>query len=56
MDSTAVLLLLRALARSRTNAHRLTLRPASAAVQRVFALCGVEERLPFVEQAGQRRG
>ena len=47
MDSTGIQLLVRAHARSRTDAHRLTLRPGPAAVQRVFTLCGVDELLPF---------
>ena len=49
MDSTGIQLLIGAHARSRTNDHRLTLRPGPAAIQRVVTLCGVDELLPFAD-------
>jgi len=47
MDSTGVQLLLRAQARSRADADRLTLRRGPAAIQRVLELTGVATLLPF---------
>ena len=47
MDSTGVRLLIQAQARSRADSDRLMLLRGPADVQRVFALCGVDGRLPF---------
>lgn len=49
MDSTGVRLMLRADARSRADANRLTLLRGPAAVQRVLELSGVEQQLPFAD-------
>lgn len=47
IDSSGVRLILEADARSRANGDRLRLIHGSAAVQRVFVLSGVEDRLPW---------
>jgi anti-sigma B factor antagonist len=49
IDSTGVRLLLQADARSRADANRLALLRGPRAVQRVFELTGVVERLPFAD-------
>ena len=49
MDSTGARLVLQADARSRADSNRLTLRRGSRAVQRVFEISGIAERLPFVD-------
>jgi len=49
IDSTGVRLLLSACARSRRDANRLVLLRGPAAVQRVFELTGVVDRLPFAD-------
>jgi anti-sigma B factor antagonist len=49
IDSTGVRLVLQADARSRADANRLTLLRGPRAVQRVFELIGVTERLPFAD-------
>jgi anti-anti-sigma factor len=49
IDSTGVRLLLCAYARSRRDANRLVLLRGPAAVQRVFELTGVADRLPFAD-------
>jgi anti-anti-sigma factor len=49
IDSSGVRLVLEADARSRTNGSRLRLTRGPAAVQRVFVLSGVEDRLPWDE-------
>ena len=48
IDSNGARLVLQADARSRANCGRLRLRRGSRAVQRVFEISGVVERLPFV--------
>jgi anti-sigma B factor antagonist len=47
LDSTAVHLMVGAERHARARGVRLQIIPASAAVHRVFKLCGVEHRLPF---------
>jgi anti-sigma B factor antagonist len=49
MDSSGVRLVVRADARSRADSDRLTLLRGPASVQRVFALSGLEDRLPFAD-------
>ena len=49
IDSTGVRLLLCACTRSRRDANRLVLLRGPAAVQRVFELTGVVDRLPFAD-------
>jgi anti-sigma B factor antagonist len=49
MDSTGIRLVLRVHRRSHIGADRLTLRRGPEAVQRVFAISGVEDVLPFVD-------
>jgi anti-anti-sigma factor len=49
IDSTGVRVLLSAHARSRSNSNRLTLLRGPAAVQRVFQLTGILDRLPFAD-------
>jgi anti-anti-sigma factor len=49
IDSTGIRLLFSAAARSRADADRLVLRRGGAAVQRVFQLTALEERLPFTD-------
>ena len=49
IDSTGVRLLLLAHARSRADSDRLVLLRGPAAVQRVFELTGIVERLPFAD-------
>jgi anti-sigma B factor antagonist len=49
MDSTGARLVLQADARSRADSNRLTLRRGSRAVQRVFEISGIAERLPFAD-------
>lgn len=49
IDSTGVRLLLSASARSRRDANRLVLLRGPEAVQRVFELTGVVDRLPFAD-------
>jgi anti-anti-sigma factor len=49
IDSSGVRLILEADARSRANGSRLRLIRGPAAVQRVFVLSGVEDRLPWDE-------
>lgn len=48
IDSTGVRILLSAHARSRADGHRLVLLRGSGSVQRVFEICGVHRRLPFI--------
>lgn len=48
IDSTGLRLVLEADARSRADGHRLRLLPGSDPIQRVFELCGLVDRLPFV--------
>jgi anti-anti-sigma factor len=48
-DSTGVRLIVMADARSRADCDRLTLLRGPASVQRVFALTGLENRLPFAD-------
>jgi anti-sigma B factor antagonist len=48
-DSTGVRLIVSADARSRADSDRLTLLRGPASVQRVFALTGLEDRLPFAD-------
>jgi anti-sigma B factor antagonist len=47
IDSSGVRLILEADARSRANGKRLRLTRGPAAVQRVFVLSGVDDRLPW---------
>lgn len=54
IDSTGIKLLVLADARSRARRRSLTLRSGSAAVQRAFALGGVEERLRFADRSSRR--
>ena len=49
MDSSGVRLVVSADARSRADSDRLTLLRGPASVQRVFALSGFEDRLPFAD-------
>lgn len=49
VESTGVRLLIEAQARSRADSGRLMLLRAPEGVQRVFELCGVEDRLPFAD-------
>lgn len=49
IDSTGVRLLLQADARSRANSNRLALLRGPRAVQRVFELTGILDRLPFAD-------
>ncbi len=49
IDSTGVRLVLCAHARSLRSGDRVTLRRGPRAVQRVFAISGVEEQLPFAD-------
>lgn len=49
MDSTGVRLLVQAHARSRADAHRLSLLRGGRAVQRVMELSGVDVLLPFAD-------
>jgi anti-sigma B factor antagonist len=49
MDSSGVRLIVRADARSRADSNRLTLLRGPSSVQRVFALSGLEDRLPFAD-------
>lgn len=49
IDSTGVRLLLQASARSRANSNRLALLRGPRAVQRVFELTGILDRLPFAD-------
>jgi anti-sigma B factor antagonist len=49
IDSTGVRVVLYAHARSRRDANRLVLLRGPAAVQRVFELSGVVDRLPFAD-------
>ena len=49
IDSSGVRLVLEAEVRSRSNSNRLRLIRGPAAVQRVFVLSGVEDRMPWVE-------
>jgi anti-anti-sigma factor len=48
-DSTGVRLIVNADLRSRADSDRLTLLRGPASVQRVFALTGLEDRLPFAD-------
>jgi anti-sigma B factor antagonist len=48
-DSNGTRLVLQADVRSRANGGRLRLRRGSRAVQRVFEISGIAERLPFVD-------
>lgn len=49
MDSTGIRLMLRARTRALANTRHLVLRRGPAAVQRVFAISGVDELLPFTD-------
>ena len=49
VDSTGIRLLVSAHARSRADSNRLVLLRGPAAVQRVFQLVGLEDRLPFAD-------
>jgi anti-anti-sigma factor len=49
IDSTGVRLIIAAHARSRMDGDRLVLARGPSAVQRVFELSGVAQRLPFVD-------
>ena len=49
IDSTGVRVLLSAHARSRANSNRLMLLRGPVAVQRVFQLTGILDRLPFAD-------
>ena len=49
IDSTGVRLLIQADERSRANSSRLALLRGPSAVQRVFELTGILERLPFAD-------
>jgi anti-sigma B factor antagonist len=49
VDSTGIALLLSAQARSHADGDRLALIRGSAAIQRVFELCGVADVLPFAD-------
>jgi anti-sigma B factor antagonist len=49
VDSTGIRLILEAQARSQQDANRLVLLRAPPLVQRVFAIAGVEDRLPFAD-------
>jgi anti-anti-sigma factor len=49
IDSSGVRLVLEADARSRADGNRLRLTRGPAAVQRVFVLSGIEDRLPWDE-------
>ena len=49
IDSTGVRVLIQADARSRANSDRLTLLRGPRAVQRVFELTGILDRLPFAD-------
>jgi anti-anti-sigma factor len=49
IDSTGVRVLLQAHARSRADSNRLALLRGPRAVQRVFELTGILERLPFAD-------
>ena len=49
IDSTGVRLLIQADARSRANSNRLALLRGPRAVQRVFELIGILDRLPFAD-------
>lgn len=49
MDSTGVRLIVSADVRSRADSERITLLRGPATVQRVFALTGLEDRLPFTD-------
>jgi anti-sigma B factor antagonist len=49
VESTGVRLLIEAQARSRADSGRLMLLRGPEDVQRVFELCGVEDRLPFAD-------
>ncbi|MDT7713242.1 MAG: anti-sigma factor antagonist [Solirubrobacteraceae bacterium] len=55
IDSTGIRLLLQAARRSATGSNRLTVVRASAAVQRLFHICGVDDVLPFVDELPPRR-
>jgi anti-sigma B factor antagonist len=56
IDSTGVRLLLSANARSRADSDRLALLRGPAAVQRVFQLTGILDRLPFADDRAHRPG
>jgi anti-anti-sigma factor len=47
IDSTGLRVLLQASARAKERGHELTLRPARATVQQVFAITGAQEVLRF---------
>ena len=49
IDSTGVRILIQADARSRANSNRLALLRGPRAVQRVFELTGILDRLPFAD-------
>jgi anti-sigma B factor antagonist len=49
IDSTGVRILIKAHARSRADANRLALLRGPKAVQRVFELTGILDRLPFAD-------
>lgn len=49
IDSTGVRLIIQADARSRADSHRLALLRGPRAVQRVFELTGILDRLPFAD-------
>ena len=49
IDSTGVRLIIQADARSRADSHRLALLRGPRAVQRVFELTGMLDRLPFAD-------
>lgn len=49
MDSTGIRLILRADYRARAASRHLLLRRGPVAVQRVFAISGVDDRLPFTD-------
>ncbi len=49
IDSSGIRLVLHADARSRTDGERLRLLPGRPRVHHVFALCGLVDRLPFVD-------
>lgn len=49
IDSTGIRLVVTADARSRADANRLSLLRGPAAIQRVFTITGVADRLPFAD-------
>lgn len=51
IDSSGLHVLLEAYARSQRNGNRLQMTRGTAQAQRLFALVGVDDRLPFVDPA-----